>query len=102
MRFEAPLESCSSCKGLVPRARAAENACPHCGKDLGGHQESAAGLAGKVAGAAAVAIAGAGFAVTLMACYGPPPREYEKVEAPSGPSTASTSDGGAPSLPKAK
>jgi hypothetical protein len=57
---------------------------------------------GKIAGAAAVAVAGAGFAVTLMACYGPPPREYEKVDAPPPPTPATTDGGVAPDMPKAK
>ncbi len=58
--------------------------------------------AGKVAGAAAVAVAGAGFAVTLMACYGPPPREYEKVDSPPPPNAKAMSDAGSPDMPKAK
>jgi len=99
MRFKAPLHSCASCDGLLPSNA---ESCPHCG--AGSKKGPGSKKGGKIAGAAAVAVAGAGFAVTLMACYGPPPREYEKVDAPQPPSAAgAASDGGvAPDMPKAK
>lgn len=74
MRKRLALDSCPSCDGFVPPRAAV---CPHCGQ-----QKSAVG---KWARRAAVAVAGAGFGVTLMACYGPPPREYDKV--PATPAT---------------
>jgi hypothetical protein len=91
------LGSCPSCNGFVPVAAAA---CPHCGE-----KESAVGKWGK---RAAALVVGAGFGVTLMACYGgPPPGTVEGPQTPSSPNDKSiaTDDAGAkpaPDMPKAK
>jgi hypothetical protein len=57
---------CAACGGFLPTGA---SACPHCG-------------AGKLVALAkkALAVASASsVAVTLMACYGPPPRDYQKI-----------------------
>ncbi len=72
------LPSCS-CGGFVP-ARA--SACPHCGAAL------SAGVAVKVAKVLLGVAAGGSVAVTLMACYGPPPRSMEDARPVAPPSSA--------------
>lgn len=79
----------------------AEPRCPHCGR-AAERAGGSSGLGKKVAAVAATAVASAGFAVTLMACYGPPPREYEKVDAPPPPSAAGQDGGAGTDMPKAK
>ncbi|MBL8607529.1 MAG: hypothetical protein JNL38_09425 [Myxococcales bacterium] len=86
------LPSCS-CGGFVP-ARA--SACPHCGATV-------TGRVAKVAKAILGVAAGGSVAVTLMACYGPPPRSMEDTRPPIPPSSAdvprAAPDAAAPSTP---
>jgi len=58
------LESCVGCDGLVPAGRAA---CPHCGQTV--RRRGA-----RVARRLASAVGGGALLLTLMACYGGPPK----------------------------
>lgn len=66
------LTKCSSCDGLVPSG---QQACPHCESPVVPTRSRS-----KVAAAMALVSAGAA-SVTLMACYGMPPCDYQ---APDG------------------
>ena len=59
----ARLSTCNACSGFIPES---ESACPNCGARVAPSRSAI------VAGILAVAGGGA-FAVTLAACYGPPP-----------------------------
>jgi hypothetical protein len=88
----ADLLSCS-CGGLIPPK---SSACPHCGAAT----SRIASIAKKVIGVAA----GGSVAVTLMACYGPPPRSMEDASKPvntTSPADAVKDSGSAPVTPPA-
>jgi len=59
----ANLRTCGACDGLVPAARAT---CPHCDRPVG--------RIARVARRLATAAGGGALLMTLMACYGGPPK----------------------------
>lgn len=90
------LLTCSSCDGFVPRSA---TECPHCSAALSGSSATSR------LGVLATALGGGAIAVTLMACYGGPPRcadgtkDCFKVAPTAEPSAApvvNRGDGGAP------
>ncbi len=77
------LDPCA-CGGLVPSST---TTCPHCGASA---PSGAKASATKVAKALLGVAAGGSVAITLMACYGPPPRAMEDARPPTPPTSANT------------
>jgi len=72
-----PLDPCT-CGGLIPSSA---SSCPHCGAS---RRSAVTTVAKTLLGVAA----GGSVAITLMACYGPPPRAMEDARPPKTPTSA--------------